>query len=828
MAINKGLIGKLICTFAICGVALTLGPELSLAGNEKLCFELRSLLLQGAEKNASSSPALKRALATSSLKGTDDTILGFIRVNRDSEELRNQITSLGVTLRTFSGGSIFTANIPLASVPALIELEGVVKVAASKRAGPALYNSISRINADKIIEKGFQGPFGRLITGKGVIVGIVDSGVYINHETFLDESGQKHRFRYIWDLSQDSDLGEGGTPYVDPVTGFNLGGVECRFDGDSPCLEVDNAYRGHGTHVLGIAAGRGRPKGLPDEGVFRGVAPGAELIAVKFLGTGCPGLEKVAGFDVEIIEGINYIFQKADEAGMPAVINLSWGMLTGPRDGTGPMEIALDEMTGPGRIIVAAAGNEGAALFHDEIVFSPLNKVENTYFSVFDFAGQSWPWRVGNSVEIEGYYLVNEGAPADLLKLRLTNPTMENIVGQDAPHYYPYPDSGNPCSDEAWSEHEEYFLQDTNEIDECYFEPEEVEEGEEEEEPPKILDGIIEIDHRFVEARANGKELRGFKIRFTGHESAPPLAMSGKWRIALEVREDIDDSDQNIVVDIWINGILGVANQAPYFYYDSYSDSSKTLRVPCTADNVICVGAVDSTCEWNAYLKEVVGSYFAIEPQCEFFSNGWGKIADFSSIGPRKDGVEKPDIVAPGRAVISAFSADRDLEVEIVEPGVMPEEILNKIVLEGDGQYELKAGTSMAAPLVAGTVALMLQVDPEMTPAEARNYLTEHARPYNPYVGWGVEGFNPKYGHGRLDAEASVRAVMKDNNIIVTAPGLMTQVGQGGDDKCFIATVAFGAGDFPAVEKLRDLCGRILSKSAFGRWVIKKYFASTL
>src|SRR5690606_39080521 len=108
---------------------------------------------------------------------------------------------------------------------------------------------------------------------------------------------------------------------------------------------------GHGTHVTATAAGGGRVNAN-----MSGVAPEAEIIFVK----GIRNAESLGGFsDADVVNGIQYIFEKADELGLPAVVNLSLGAVSGPLDGSTLYEQVISDLTGPGRIVVAAAGTSG-------------------------------------------------------------------------------------------------------------------------------------------------------------------------------------------------------------------------------------------------------------------------------------------------------------------------------------------------------------------------------------------------------------------------------------------------------------------------------------
>lgn len=104
-------------------------------------------------------------------------------------------------------------------------------------------------------------------------------------------------------------------------------------------------------------------------------------------------------------------------------------------------------------------------------------------------------------------------------------------------------------------------------------------------------------------------------------------------------------------------------------------------------------------------------------------------LAAFSSRGPTADGRVKPDIAAPGVAIMSA-SANT-----------------------GDGYYTL-SGTSMATPHVAGAAALVLAANPSLTPAGVRQVLMDTA------ADWGTPGTDREYGAGALQVYQAVAAAM--------------------------------------------------------------------
>lgn len=177
------------------------------------------------------------------------------------------------------------------------------------------------------------------VDGAGVVVGIVDTGVDWRHPDFRDAQGRTRFERFAWARqpqgSQVSQIDEFDAAAIDA----GISGV-----GDVPMGDP----QGHGTHCLSIAAGNGRGSG----GTFLGVAPGASLVAVR----------SEPLLDTHTIWGIRRTFELAGNR--PAVVTLSLGGHLGPHDGTSALENVIARESGPGRIIVAAAGNEGADAIH--------------------------------------------------------------------------------------------------------------------------------------------------------------------------------------------------------------------------------------------------------------------------------------------------------------------------------------------------------------------------------------------------------------------------------------------------------------------------------
>ncbi len=168
-------------------------------------------------------------------------------------------------------------------------------------------------------------------------------------------------------------------------------------------------------------------------------------------------------------------------------------------------------------------------------------------------------------------------------------------------------------------------------------------------------------------------------------------------------------------------------------------DPNTTIGSPALADHAFAVGAYTSRVNWTA--SDGL-SYSYVQ------STALSDIAYFSSRGPRIDGIVKPDITAPGSAVISL--RDRDLLTKSDASWVD-----NDGVSSGPANYYVMEGTSMATPVAAGAAALLAQHSPLATPQLIYDAIILNSI---------VDGFtgsvpNSTWGYGRLDVNAAVNNI---------------------------------------------------------------------
>ena len=271
--------------------------------------------------------------------------------------------------------TIVTALIPADQIEALSEEPSIKYIEMGQQVFTKM--NVARNYTHVTSVHNGQAPLMQAFTGAGTLVGVIDCGFQYNHANFYDNNGNL-RIKRVWNQNGS------GTP----PDGYAIGN-ELKTQSDLEYAAYDirsNSTGGHGAHVLGIAAGADKNNGND----FYGVATEADIALVSFASA------SVANFSTNVLNGINYLFDYADEVNKPMVINLSLGMHTGPHDGTSSFDIASDELQGPGRIIVGAAGNEGADQLHISKEFNDTDTVLKSFVNFF-----STTYRIGN-VDIWG------------------------------------------------------------------------------------------------------------------------------------------------------------------------------------------------------------------------------------------------------------------------------------------------------------------------------------------------------------------------------------------------------------------------------------------
>lgn len=190
-----------------------------------------------------------------------------------------------------------------------------------------------------------------LLTGKGVVIAVIDSGIDYTHPDFRNADGSS-RILAIWDQSA---VGNPPAPYNIGAI-YEQSDIERALQAQTPqrqleiLPEVD--LSGHGTHVAGIAAGNGRAS----DGRYVGVAPDAELLIVKLAAQERRGFPRTT----QLLQGIDWAVRYCLERQLPLAVNISFGNNYGNHEGTSLLEQYMDDVGNLGRMnLVVGAGNEG-------------------------------------------------------------------------------------------------------------------------------------------------------------------------------------------------------------------------------------------------------------------------------------------------------------------------------------------------------------------------------------------------------------------------------------------------------------------------------------
>lgn len=235
---------------------------------------------------------------------------------------------------------------------------------------PAVYtlNNITPIEASNVLNY-HDNPYLSL-TGKGVIIGILDTGIdYLNTE--FQKEDDTTRILRIWDQTLESSeeiyglrLGvEYNSEQINEAIKLNKSG------GDPYSIVASKDTDGHGTMVAGLAAARGKNPDLV------GAAPDADFLVVKLKQASktilaFSGIDKsgVLGYSiVEIMSGIRYLSFVASELKRPIVILCPLGTNTGPHDGSEFLSKVIDNFSNQiGAVCVVGTGNQGDTDTHTE------------------------------------------------------------------------------------------------------------------------------------------------------------------------------------------------------------------------------------------------------------------------------------------------------------------------------------------------------------------------------------------------------------------------------------------------------------------------------
>lgn len=612
----------------------------------------------------------RRAIAKSrSIEASSDKLLCLMRVDK-GESAAAILADQNVEVLA-QRGDIAIVSVDIKDIERVATVKGVKQLQISRELRPMLDRARAATGVDKIHA---ATDLTQAYTGKGVVSGIVDSGIDPNHINFTNSDGTS-RIQQLTHVRANA-TGTG------PLTTFYTNKED---DINNISYFTSDSYESyHGSHTLGIMAGGYRGdlqyamlEDNHNSPVYNGPNPFYGVAYESDIVASCGTLG-----DGYIAYGIEYILDYAYEHNQPAVINLSLGSNTGGHDGKDMLNEYL-ALAGQESIICVSAGNEGDMPVAITKTFSEGDTEVKTFI---------YPWVYGkDAYKGNQYYKVNYGAmyiySADASALDVQAVIYNRTRGRVAQRF------------SVPSQTSMYYASSSD-----YQES---------------TDDVI--------SKQLGNYFKGYLGVGSSYDD-----YSGRYYALIDVylQPNTDAGALNTADDQYVLGLIvtGKAGQRVDIYSDAlastftsygiegWTDGSRNGSISSMAcgDNVVVVGSYNTRDSWGS-LDGVERGYD------EYYIPG--TISDFSSYGTLIDGRNLPHICAPGASIISSTNIYYLNNTE-TQPGSLQAKYSGT---KRDSYWETAAGTSMSSPFVAGSIALWLEADPTLTYAEVVDIIQKTA-----------------------------------------------------------------------------------------------------
>lgn len=433
-----------------------------------------------------------------------------------------------------------------------------------------------------------------------------------------------------------------------------------------------------------------------------GMAPGADIIFVNDDGS-----------DAGYVDGIKFIRDYAKNAGKPCVLNISSGTQLNDHTGTDYYaQMANNLLNGTEQFaIVASAGNEGSMLSHwggpymhqdTAMMFTGVPVGMFIYFRVPKIYADSLYFAVGTDsayFDIAQQKFTGTAHFSDATPWKKISSMTTNQI------LWLHRASGDTAAAV------QYYPIFSSGINHFGF---------------YIVIGDAAPGTKWTE-HPEGLDL--FRLMFRGTGSFQAWMQSGYFLSFVET----NPQDLGLPIEHYVP-----------------ADNDFGIISPASAKNVIAVGAYVNRPNWT----DVTGQpHFFISDQTV------GELADFSSHGPNFDGRIKPDITAPGKHVVSSYpnhyqSLGIPVEIDYLSQGNPLWLITDTVPVQA-----CISGTSMAAPVVAGCIALLLEAKPDLNYNQIRDLLTSTALT-DAFTDASGPLPNGLFGYGKIDIFRAILAAL--------------------------------------------------------------------
>lgn len=275
------------------------------------------------------------------------------------------LEALGVQVMVDADG-IMTARVPVAAMVNVVDLEAVTSLNIGGEV--ELDSDVARADTHVFeVQKGMENGLPMNYDGTGIVLGVIDTGIDFTHPAFRTADGHSICTAVYFPCRMRTE----GTPPV-VVDGKELPGVLYVNRSDIDTLTIDTENSTHGTHVLGIAAGR-------NIGPYGGVALGVELVV-------CPLGNNYKNTD--ILNAMAFLVDYAKKVGKPLVISKSMGGLLGSHDGCSDYVVMHDKLLGENAILCNSNGNAGGRNCYIRLDGSNARRYKDRYYHAL----MACPW----------------------------------------------------------------------------------------------------------------------------------------------------------------------------------------------------------------------------------------------------------------------------------------------------------------------------------------------------------------------------------------------------------------------------------------------------
>ncbi|MBR1881423.1 MAG: S8 family serine peptidase, partial [Muribaculaceae bacterium] len=352
----------------------------------------------------------------SSIDG-NDMVDAFIQINGNSTA---ELEAYGVIVETNFGGLV-TAKIPVDRIVEVSQLDAVKQIDVSRQARLCTDIASTTSNVDKAWDATSHG-LCENYTGKGVVVGVIDTGIDFQHRAFKDDNGN-YRIKAVY--MPNATSANGGTRAT--VNGSTLSGYQYTTADQIANLTYDVASQSHGTHTSTTAAGS--TVKVDNTRTYTGMAPESDVVLC--------GLGSSLSYTA-IANSARYIANYADQNKQPCVISISLGSQSGAHDGTGQLQQVYNSVAGEGKIICVASSNDGsdhiyfsgsatsttpAGVLLDYPLYSDVTGPYTYYYnSSYYFGSMVWPRTAGSTLSFK-FLVVNTSTNSVVYETSTISPT---------------------------------------------------------------------------------------------------------------------------------------------------------------------------------------------------------------------------------------------------------------------------------------------------------------------------------------------------------------------------------------------------------------------